>query len=179
MAGASPARNLRAMKRVGDLELEQDLGFERRSWRTQRVLRWLLLGFVACALAGVFGSGPFDRARAADASGQLRAEYPRFARRLSDWELALHVGPEVARGGEFHVWLDRSFMEHFQLERALPEPERMSADGERLVVTFRREDNPVPALILVQMKARSTGRGEARLGLVGGPEIALRYFVYP
>lgn len=167
------------MKRVGDLALEQDLAFQRRSWRTQRVLRWLLLGVVACALAGVFGSGPFDRTQVSDEWGHLRVEYPRFARRLSDWELELRVGPEVVRGGEFQVWLDRSFTEHFQLERAVPEPERMSADGERLVVTFRREENPVPARISVLMKARRPGRGEARLGLVGGPELTLRHFVYP
>lgn len=167
------------MKRVGDLELEEDLAFERRSWRTQRGLRLLLVALVACALAGLFGSGPFDRASQADDSGQLRVEYPRFARRLSEWELEIRVAPPVAPGSELRLWLDPSFTRHFQLERAVPEPERMSADGDRVVITFRREENPSPARIAVQLKAQRTGRGEARVGIVNGPEVTLRYLVYP
>lgn len=167
------------MKHVGDLEIEQDLAFERRAWRVQRASQLALLAFVVAALVGFFGSGPFDRTVVADESGLLRVEYPKFSRRLADWEIVLHVAPELARGGQFQVWFDRSLGDRFKHDVILPEPAEMSADGERVVAGFRREEDPAPSRVVWLVQARHPGKGITRVGIVGGPEVTLRYFIYP
>ena len=51
-----------SMQRVGDLEIEQDHDFQRRSWRLQRA-GWIVLSLVLLAgLLGLFGSGPLAHA---------------------------------------------------------------------------------------------------------------------
>jgi hypothetical protein len=171
--------NCPVMKRVGDLQIDQDLAFERRAWRAQYICQGLLVLLVAAALAGLFGSGPLEHATAADASGGLRVEYPRFARRLADWEVVLHIAPELARGGQFEIWFDRSLGEQFKTDAVLPEPVEMSADGERIVARFRAAEDPAPSRIVWVVQARHPGQGQTRLGVVGGPEVELRYFIYP
>ena len=52
------------MKRVGDLELNQDLAFQYREWAVQRGSRWVLAVFVIAAALGAFGGGPLTHARA-------------------------------------------------------------------------------------------------------------------
>ena len=167
------------MKRVGDVEVEQDLTFERRSYRAQRIGQGLLAAFVLAAIAGFFGNGPFDRAKAADESGGLRVEYPRFTRRLTDWEMVVEVGPAAAQGREFQLWFDRSFAERFTLEGALPEPLDTAVDGDRVLLRFRREEDPAAARVRCVVRPLQSGRGEMQLGVVGGPAVTLRYFVYP
>src|SRR3712207_4138009 len=49
--------------RVGDLEVAEDLTFQRREWAAQRV-GWVLLALViAAALAGLLGRGPLSTTR--------------------------------------------------------------------------------------------------------------------
>lgn len=167
------------MKRAGDLCIEQDLEFERRSWRVQKIGRGLLLLFVLAALAGLFGSGPMERATVVDASGQLQVEYPRFARRLSEWQIVLEVGPKLARSGQIEVWLDRSVTERFKSNGVLPEPSEMAIQGDRVVARFRWEDGARPSRLVWLVQPREAGRGTTRLGIVGGPEVAMEYFIYP
>ena len=64
--------------RVGDLEISQDLTFQRRSWIVQRV-GWVMLALlILAALGGLFGPGPLSRARAGPHDGPLWVEYQRF-----------------------------------------------------------------------------------------------------
>ena len=43
--------------RVGDLELDEHIGFQRRSWRVQRIGQIVVVLVVLAALAGLFGGG--------------------------------------------------------------------------------------------------------------------------
>ena len=66
--------------RVGDLELDQDLGFQRREWSLQRIGWWALTGFVVVASLGLFGGGPLSRGRVGDPGAAVWIEYERFVR---------------------------------------------------------------------------------------------------
>lgn len=49
-------------ERVGDLELGQDLPFQRREWAVQRIAWAAMAAVLTAALLGLFGSGPVSDA---------------------------------------------------------------------------------------------------------------------
>ena len=83
------------VRQVGDLEIAQDLAFQRREWTIQRVA-WAVMALVALAgLLGLFGgAGPLTRAAAGN--GALRLDYARFERKHAPTELRLQVAAGVA-----------------------------------------------------------------------------------
>src|SRR4051794_40698086 len=101
--------------RVRDLEIEQDLAYQRREWAFERV-GWLLLGLLLlAALVGLLGRGPLSNTTAGDPGGPLRVEYQRFLRHRSTSTLRVHLGPNAARGNEAHLWLDREYLEGMEV----------------------------------------------------------------
>ena len=68
-----------AIVRIGDLEVDEDLPFQRRAWVAQRI-GWVLMAlFVLAAAVGLLGAGPLSHARI-DVPGLMTLEYERFAR---------------------------------------------------------------------------------------------------
>lgn len=83
-------------QRVGDLELDQDIDFQRRSWAVQRV-GWGVMALVAlAALLGLFGPGPINNAITGSKEAPLWLEYKRFGRfQTSAMLLRVHLGPRA------------------------------------------------------------------------------------
>ena len=55
----------------GDLELDQDLIFERRTWTVERVA-WVIMALVGlAALAGLLGPGPLSETTSGEQGGPL------------------------------------------------------------------------------------------------------------
>ncbi|HXW04799.1 MAG TPA: hypothetical protein VD833_06185 [Vicinamibacterales bacterium] len=104
-------------ERHAPLEIDQDLVFQRREWRVQRVGWWALCLFVVAALAGVFGEGPISRTRA-EGTG-LSAEYDRFIRTGRPTRLTASWSPA---GGEASLRLDRAYFDRVRLEQVTPAP---------------------------------------------------------
>lgn len=97
------------MKRVGDLEINQDLAFERRQWPVQRVGWGVGALIIVAALLGVFGSGPLSAATAGDEE-TLLVHFQRFVRHKGQGELVVKVGPNQASAGQVELWLTTEYL---------------------------------------------------------------------
>ena len=125
-----------SIKRVGDLDIEQDLDFQQRSWRVQRA-GWIAMALVTLlALLGLFGSGPLGNATAGEEGAPLRLEYGRFVRLGAPSHLRVHIGPGTTPNGEAHLWLSRAYLEEIEIQRITPEPDRVEAGPDRLTYIF-------------------------------------------
>jgi hypothetical protein len=51
------------VQRHGDLEIQEDLPFQRREWLVERVAWGVMALLIVAALLGLFGTGPDDRWR--------------------------------------------------------------------------------------------------------------------
>ncbi|HEU4684777.1 MAG TPA: hypothetical protein VFS39_09785, partial [Nitrospira sp.] len=108
------------LKRIGDLDIHQDLAFQRRSWRLQRV-GWGVLAVIALAgLLGLFGQGPFSRTTAADPSLPFSVEYDRFARFRSPMILRILLNEEHPPRAMLDVWVSRAYLDHVQITGITP-----------------------------------------------------------
>ena len=164
--GASPrSRDFRgpegpsmsSVQRVGDLEIEQDHDFQRRSWRLQRA-GWIVLVLVLLAgMLGLFGSGPLAHATVGAPGAPLRLEYDRFCRNEAPSTLTALLRPSTSRPGEAILHLDRGFTDHFQIERVQPTPDRTEAGPDHSVYAFRVTGPGEPVRVTFRLRPEQIG----------------------
>jgi hypothetical protein len=177
MAPASPG-GVVAIHRVGELETSEDLVFERRMWRFERIGWLAMLALLIAAATGLLGgSGPLSRDVVSAEGGKLTASYASYARVRAPENVVVQLADMPA--GEFRVWIDRDAVEAVEPDTIQPTPSAVEVDADRHVFVFRGGDRPGPRQVRFDFKPTRMGRARTHLGLVGGPEVALRQLVYP
>jgi hypothetical protein len=166
-------------KRVGDLEINQDLQHQRLEWKIERV-GWVVMALtLLAALAGLLGSGPLSSATAGERGSALWVEYNRLERYQGPAMLRVHMGPGAARDGKARLWLSREYVENIELRHIDPEPESVEAAPDRLIYTFNLPDPTRPTAVTYHFEANRFWRMPVGVGLDGGPELQFSQFFYP
>ena len=166
------------LQRVGDLEIGQDLEFQRREWTIQRI-GWAAMALIGlAALLGLFGSGPLSNAAVGDGD-PLRLAYARFDRKRSPSDLRLEIAAGTAQEGQVRLWLDRAYLAGLELQQILPEPDQAQASGDRTVYVFQVGDPNQATEVIFQVEHNTFGLKTGRVGLVDGPGLEFRQLVYP
>ncbi len=162
--------------RVGDLELDEHIGFQRRSWRVQRIAQGVVGLVVIAALAGIFGGGGLARREAQ--AGRASIDYPRFLRAHSPEgiRLVLADNPEVA--GTTSVAIEASFFDVFEIEQISPAPEKQWLGDNQVIFQFARTAE-ARAPIILQVKATRMGLRSAEITVGDQPAIRMRSFIFP
>lgn len=165
--------------RVGDLELDQDLTYQQREWRIERIswIVWALL--VLAALLGILGPGPLSKATAGNAGDPIWVEYQRFVRHRSPTELIVYVAPDGSEEGALSLQIDQELTEKAQIERIDPEPAKEQAGMGRITYTFPIDEGDAVLHVIYHLELESFGPSTIRVGLEGGPEVSINQFVYP
>lgn len=163
----------------GDLEIDQDIAFQQREWRAQRVGRIAMLAIILAALAGVFGAGPVSSASVRTPDGRLRLEYDRIARHGAPEPLRVHVGPRASGDSVIDLWIDQRYMHGLVVRGISPEPTQVWAGDQRLVYRFHLADPSRAADIVFQVDADKLWSRRGAMGLVNGDSIRFRQFVLP
>lgn len=164
------------VNRVADLDINEDLPFQRKEWIAERI-GWVAgLIILALALIGLFGGGPLAMATVSDDSDTLSVEYDRIVRKLSPTDLAISVPAEQP---EVSLWIDRSFLDRVTVEGVAPEPQEVVAGGGRVVYRFAVEPSGTPVVIRFSFEHEHMGLIDTRLGLIDGPALAFRTLVLP
>ena len=164
--------------KVGDLEVPQDLRFQRRAWTFQRI-GWGLMALVLLAgAAGVWGKGPLAQATAVSRDGSFSVDYARFAR---------HQAPEAIRvvltagaaGQEARISVDTDYADGMQVEEVYPEPESVEAGPDDVTYTFALSEEGSAATIVFSVLYDDIGRNGGEITLEGHPPVKLSQFIYP
>ncbi|GMA17427.1 hypothetical protein E5F05_11220 [Deinococcus metallilatus] len=170
-------------RRIGDLELAQDLEFHRREVRIERLGWAAMLLIVLAALLGLFGSGPLSEKRVQTPDGGLQVKYNRFARYMAPTELRLTFSPGAVRDDQVHIWLSREYLQHMEIQKIIPEPDSAQLEGNRLTYTFNALQNGQPGQILFELQTEAIGRLRGAAGLAGASgntqEVRFTSFIYP
>ncbi len=165
------------VQRVGDIDINQDLAFEKVQWWTQRGGWALMVGVGVLALSGLLGHGPVSTDTVSASSGGFEIEFERFIRHRSPEQLVVEVGPEWVRDGQASVWFDALYLSGIELESLYPEPESARSGGGRFVYTFAL--GPEGGTVTLNIMHEAVGRETARAGIEGGPEVRFEQIVYP
>jgi hypothetical protein len=165
------------LHRVGSLEIDQDLGFERRQWTVQRI-GWVAMALILLlAFIGLFGNGPLSQAEAS--SGPLTLQYDRLARERAPSELQVQVAAGSASEGEIVLSLNDGYLHKVDVERVVPEPTAMEAASGRVIYHFAVADPEQFSEITFHIEPEEPGVAQGRLGLVGSDEVEFSQLIYP
>jgi hypothetical protein len=163
----------------GDLEIEQDLDFERRSWTIERT-GWVVMAMVGlAALAGLLGPGPFSDTTAGEQGGPLWLEYSRFGRFRAPLTLRLHLGPNASQQGAVRVWLSREYLDAVEIEQVTPQPSQVEAGLERITYVFPVSEPSRSTVATFSLKTARFGRQRGCVGIADDPTLCFRHFIYP
>jgi hypothetical protein len=167
-------------KRREGLEIDQDLEFERRSWRWQRVGWGVISLILLAALLGLFGTGWLDRAVAGQPGSQLWLEYNRFGRLQAETSrLQIHLGPGAGANGKVRIWFNLEYMKGVRVTNLTPEPESVEAGPERFTYVFSAPDASQPIVVIFRLEPDKIGSLNGQVGLEGGASLSFKQFIYP
>ncbi|HLV16596.1 MAG TPA: hypothetical protein VKY70_03940 [Pseudomonas sp.] len=155
--------------------IDDDITFQRKVWRMERIGWGLLLLLVLLTALGLFSEGPLSDRRAVSADGSLEVRYPRFLRRgsRSSLEISLHGLP----GAALEVVLAPPFLTTHVVETLQPLPLQSSSDqgGLKLVVVADQAGRAKVHFVLRPDRAGST-----RLHIRHGSQsLRLWQYIYP
>jgi hypothetical protein len=162
---------------VGDLEVGEDLEFQYRQWRVQRI-GWVLMAVIALlAIAGFMGPGPLSRATAKTADGKLLVRYQRFARYQAPATLQFEFPTGATRSAR--LWLSRDYMERVQVEAITPAPETVSTAQDWLGYVFPLNEPGERLVVKFSVEMEQFGWQELRVRLEDGQSVVVKQFVFP
>jgi hypothetical protein len=164
------------IEKVGSLQVEQDLAFQRLEWRFERIGKALIALFLLAAIAGVFGRGYLSRAQKSSPSGSLTVQHERFARRDAPTEL--EIDATGAPNAEIRIWLSRPAVQGLRIEQVTPEQVETQTSPERTTYVFRT-DGSGHAHVRFDVEPRGPGKMVSQVGIDGGEQLAFWTFVYP
>jgi hypothetical protein len=169
---------LSGIQRAGDLEIPEDLDFQRKVWALQRH-GWAAMGvLVLLGLLGAFGSGPFSDAMAGDAGSPLVLRYQRFARFRSPSQLVAELRPGTA-SLEARLWLSSDFLASVQIEDIEPQPVRVEAGPDRSAYVIRLAAPKAATRVTISVRPDAAGRISGRASLDDSRPLRFAQFVYP
>jgi hypothetical protein len=166
------------LQRVGDLEIDQDLDFQRREWQIERILWAVVAVLLVLAVLGVFGTGPISTTTAESDDGTVVVDYHRFIRHDGRASLTLHVSGEQATDGKIEVWINHRYLDGVQVEDISPEPQEMRGAGDRVIYVFAIDAPGDDLTVTYALRPQHIGRLRAEIG-AGNVSVRLNQVSYP
>jgi hypothetical protein len=160
------------LQRVGDLEIGQDLRFERRQYTARKVAAALGGLILLVALLGLFGAGG-PLADATEESGPLSVEYERFARYEAQTEIEVQAD---AGGAETPVALGQSYLDDVSVEQISPEPNGTTVLPDRVIYTFDLEPG---SSVTFELRPQEIGSKSVTVWGPDGARVEFSQLVYP
>jgi hypothetical protein len=170
------------INRVGDLEVNEDLTFQRRSWVMQRV-GWVVMTLVMlAALVGLFGGAGAlgGEAQSSSEDAAVSVSYERFLRFIKPTTLQIQLSQEAGKGGKVSVWVDREYLDGLQVQQITPQPSSAKTGAKRLTYVFEVDDPNGPAMVTFDLlPEQEIGALRGRVGVGDGEPVSFGQFVYP
>ena len=158
----------------GDFEVAEDLAFQRRSWRAQRI-GWVVIALVVAATAaGLLGNGPLSAASVTSGNGVVR--FDRIARAQSPLEW--RVRGAAAANGTLRVTVDTTLLRHIKIESIVPVPVRIDSGPDRLAYVFHAPPG-TEVDVTFRLKAVTAGRLAGGVALNDGAPAPLAALILP
>jgi hypothetical protein len=178
---AQGVAHMEGVRKVGDIELDQDLPFESRQQKIQRA-SWLAgLAIIVAAALGAFGNGYLSRGYARSADGALTVRYERLARNEAPGTLTVELQRAAMERGQFVIAMPRDYFDSARLRHIVPQPLEAIAAGDEMHFRFSAERDESPARIFFEFEHRVAGRLKGAARLLGPKPTAVSFsqFIYP
>jgi hypothetical protein len=162
---------------VSNLQIEEDESFQRREWLMERVGWAGLVVFVLAAAAGAFGGGPLSSTQTSDGGGLLTVHYERFVRFSAVTEFVVRTA-RTANATETTVFVEQSYLQHFEVASVLPTPVRVEQHGSHVAFVFSSVAGDADHELVFRLKPIRAGRLVGTFGVSKSNGVPVRQFAY-
>lgn len=170
-------RFVSGLERLGSLEIDEDLVFERRQWAVQRVGWVVMLLILVAGLIGLLGPGPISHAQVS--SGALAAEYERVVRKQAPSELHVRLEPGAAPEGEVALLIAQDYLDKVEIRHVLPEPSEMATAPDGTIFRFTVDAPDQPSEITFDIEPSEPGVARGQIGLLEGDGVTIEQVIFP
>lgn len=161
----------------GELAVGSDLEFQRRWWRFERAMWFLLTAIVVADVLGCFGRGPLANAHTRTSDGTMDVKYERIERYSTPSVLTVQFGRSAIHDGKIQLWVSETLLKPLGNQRVIPQPSESVLDGKGTLYTF--PVTPNPNSIEFAMQPASPGIRDLTLHVPGSEPLKLRIYVMP
>ncbi len=161
-----------------ELEIDEDISFERSTWKIQRVGWVIMLLIVLSAILGFTGRGGLlnvNKQTVTSTDGTMEIEYERFQRREASSELKITL-KNISTPSPT-IFFSTDFYTKQRIDKIIPEPEKVEAGADGIVYTFA-VDAPNTQLIF-HTKSTTFGQIQYSVQRPGSSAETIKHFVYP
>lgn len=160
-----------------DFQVEQDLRFQYREWRGERI-GWVIIALlIGAALGGFFGHHPLARVTGQSSDGRLSVLYDRYARYEANAELIVTLEPDADGAQIVRLWFDPHYLDSLKVLAVSPVPLRGEArEGGRAFV-FQTDGGRFTATLSVQFD--TIGLVHGSVWADEGKSLSVTHMVWP
>jgi hypothetical protein len=165
-------------KKAGDLQVNEDMEFQRRSWVVQRIGWAISTLVILLAALGLFGDGILSNAKAGHEEGALWLEYPRFERFEDEFQLKVHANEGAIAEGEIRIQLDQNYLDSVEVSSVSPEPDSELIDANGITYVYKTNGSS-PFTAHFYVIPRKAGPLSGTFQLQNGYPVRFSQFIYP
>ena len=155
----------------------ENLEFQRKWWRFERIVWSIFLLILVCDLLGLFGRGLLSKAKRVSADGSLTLDYERMERADTPSIMTLHFANDAIHDGRVQVFVSRGVIGPLGAQRISPQP-LVSAIGKG-GITYTFAATQGPGVVQIALKPSFPGPHTFSMRMAGGEPIEGSVFVFP
>lgn len=160
-----------------EIAVGEDLDFQRRWWRFEKLVWTVFLIVIVCDLAGLFGRGWLAKAEASTPDRALIVDYERIERANTPSTMTLRFGPAAIRHGQVQFHVSDAVMRDLGAQRIAPQPST-STPGQG-GISYVIPVTAAPAAVQIQLQPAAPGRYTFKIQLADAAPITRRVLVLP
>lgn len=161
----------------GYVAVGEDLEFQRRWWRFERVVWTVFVLILVCDLLGLLGRGYLAKAQSKTSDQSVTMDYERIERTNTPSIITVNFGPGAIHGGEVRLFVSGSVVKELGAQRVVPQPKTSEiGDGG---VTYTFEANRLPATVDIALSPSLPGIHHFTLGVPGSEMVQAKVTVLP
>ncbi|MBW4037294.1 MAG: hypothetical protein HIU91_00205 [Acidobacteria bacterium] len=155
----------------------ENLEFQRKWWRFERVIWSVFLVILVCDVLGLFGRGWLSKAKLVSDDGELTLNYERMERSDTPSIMTLHFSEQAIHDGRVKIFVGRTILGPLGAQRISPQPV-VSAIGEG-GITYTFAATEAPAVVQIALKPSFPGPHKFTMRMEDGRPVEGSVFVFP
>jgi hypothetical protein len=176
-----PSGHTERTRQAAGIQIDENLRFQARYWRIERIGWWAMTATLLAAGAGLFGHGLLSRAKiilpdSVETSGGMVLEYEQWGRAHRESRFVLSR-PSEPSNGTFSLWLSNEYLRDAELIRMTPEPATQELVSNGVRYHFRIDHGLQTAIL--RFKPERSGRLSGSFRLNDGPPVAFEQWLFP
>lgn len=155
----------------------EDLEFQRKWWRFERVIWVIFLLILAADVLGVFGRGFLSKAELRTPDQSLFVKYERTERASTPSILTVHFGPAAIHEGKVQLLVSQSLIRKLGNQRISPQPSASVLTSTGILYTFPIAS--APAIVEFALEPSFPGIQSFSMQVPGSAPVQAKVVVVP